>query len=68
MLWLEYENIWKNKSLMQISVYSKLEERLKALPSNMKHLIGFMDEAASIEKDKGIEKHASGCLLVAVDN
>lgn len=34
----------------------------------MKHLISFRDEAASIEKDKGIEKHASGCLFVVVDN
>lgn len=51
---------------MQIDIYSKLEERLKSLPSNMKHLTSFMDEAASIEKDTGIKEHASGSLLVVV--
>lgn len=54
---------------MQIGIHSKLEERLKSLPSNMKHLTSFMDEAASIKKDMGIEEHASGSsLVVVVDN
>lgn len=49
---------------MQTGVYSKLEERLKSLPSNTTYLISFMDKAASIEKDMVIEEHASGPLLV----
>lgn len=54
---------------MQIAIYSKLELKLKSFPSNMKHLVCFMDEAASIEKVTGTEEHASGSLLVvAVDN
>lgn len=51
---------------MQIGICSKLEERLKSLPSNVKHLISFMDKTASTEKGMGIEEYASGSLLVVV--
>lgn len=43
-----------------------LEESLKSLPSNMKHLISFMDEVASAEKDMGVEEHPFGSSLVSV--
>jgi len=51
---------------MQIGIYSKLEERLKSLPNNRKHLISFMDKAASIEKNMGAEEHPYGSLIVVV--
>lgn len=51
---------------MQTGIYRKLEERLRSLPSNMKHLISFMDEVASTEKDMGVEEHHFGSSLVSV--
>lgn len=51
---------------MQTGIYRKLEERLESLPSNVKHLISFMDEAASTEEYMGVEERPFGSSLVAV--